>query len=49
MSPKYRNFVVKLCAHDGNAFAVVGRCRKASRLARRRDRYLYGRGHGGRL
>ncbi|WP_050528389.1 hypothetical protein [Pseudorhodobacter aquimaris] len=33
MSPKYPNVIVKLCDHDGNAFAVMGRCRQAARQA----------------
>ena len=33
MSPKYPDITVELTGHDGNAFAVLGRCRQAAREA----------------
>ena len=30
MSPKYPHITVELTGHDGNAFAVLGRCRQAA-------------------
>ena len=33
MSPKYPHVTVELTGHDGNAFAVMGRCRQAARQA----------------
>ena len=33
MTPKYPDITVTLTGHDGNAFAVLGRCREAARDA----------------
>ena len=33
MTPKYPDIIVDLIGHDGNAFTVLGRCRKAAREA----------------
>lgn len=33
MTPKHPDVVVTLTGHDGNAFAVLGRCREAARDA----------------
>ena len=33
MTPKYSDITVKLTGQDGNAFAVIGRCREAARDA----------------
>ena len=33
MTPKYPEITVELIGHDGNAFTVLGRCRKAAREA----------------
>ena len=33
MSPRYPDITVTLTGHDGNAFAVLGRCREAARDA----------------
>jgi hypothetical protein len=33
MEPKYPNLTVKLVGEDGNAFAILGRCRRAMRGA----------------
>ncbi len=30
MIPKYPDIIVTLTGHDGNAFAVLGRCREAA-------------------
>jgi hypothetical protein len=30
MTPKYPDITVTLTGHDGNAFAVLGRCRQAA-------------------
>ena len=30
MIPKYSDIIVTLTGHDGNAFAVLGRCREAA-------------------
>jgi hypothetical protein len=30
MTPKYPDITVELTGHDGNAFAVLGRCRQAA-------------------
>ena len=30
MTPKYPHITVMLTSHDGNAFAVLGRCREAA-------------------
>lgn len=31
--PKYPHIIVALTGHDGNAFVILGRCRKAAREA----------------
>jgi hypothetical protein len=31
MDPKYPNVKVQLSGEDGNAFAIIGRCRRAAR------------------
>lgn len=33
MTPKYPDIIVTLTGQDGNAFAVLGRCREAARDA----------------
>jgi ABC-type sugar transport system substrate-binding protein len=33
MNPKHPDITVELAGHDGNAFSVLGRCRKAAREA----------------
>ena len=33
MTPKYPEITVELIGHDGNAFTVLGRCRKTAREA----------------
>ena len=33
MTPKYSEVTVTLIGHDGNAFTVLGRCRKTARDA----------------
>ena len=33
MTPKHPDITVELTGHDGNAFAVLGRCRQAARDA----------------
>ncbi len=33
MTPKYPNITVTLTGHDGNAFVILSRCRKAAREA----------------
>jgi hypothetical protein len=33
MTPKHPHITVQLTSHDGNAFAILGRCRKAARAA----------------
>ena len=33
MTPRYPDITVTLTGHDGNAFAVLGRCREAARDA----------------
>ncbi|WP_372922207.1 hypothetical protein [Roseovarius sp.] len=33
MTPKHPEIIVKLTGHDGNAFAVLGRCREAAKEA----------------
>jgi len=33
MSPKYPKITVKPTGHDGNAFAIIGRCRHAAKEA----------------
>ena len=33
MTPKYPEVTVTLIGHDGNAFTVLGRCRKTAREA----------------
>jgi ABC-type sugar transport system substrate-binding protein len=33
MKPKHPDITVELAGHDGNAFSVLGRCRKAAREA----------------
>ena len=33
MNPKHPDITVELSGHDGNAFSVLGRCRKAAREA----------------
>lgn len=33
MTPKYPHITVELTGHDGNAFAVLGRCCQAARQA----------------
>lgn len=33
MTPKYPHITVALVGHDGNAFVILGRCRKAAREA----------------
>ena len=33
MTPRYPDITVDLIGHDGNAFTVLGRCRKAARDA----------------
>ena len=33
MTPKYPDITVELIGHDGNAFTVLDRCRKAAREA----------------
>ena len=33
MTPKYPHITVALTGHDGNAFVILSRCRKASRGA----------------
>jgi ABC-type sugar transport system substrate-binding protein len=33
MTPKHPDITVTLSGHDGNAFAVLGRCREAARNA----------------
>jgi len=33
MTPKYPDVTVTLTGHDGNAFAILGRCRAAAREA----------------
>ncbi len=33
MTPKHPDITVELTGHDGNAFAVLGRCRRAAREA----------------
>lgn len=33
MTPKHPDITVTLTGHDGNAFAVLGRCREAARDA----------------
>lgn len=33
MTPKHPDILVELTGHDGNAFAVLGRCRQAGRKA----------------
>lgn len=33
MIPKYPDIIVTLTGHDGNAFAVLGRCREAAKEA----------------
>ena len=30
MNPKHPDITVELAGHDGNAFSVLGRCRKAA-------------------
>ena len=30
MNPKHPDIIVALVGHDGNAFSVLGRCRKAA-------------------
>ena len=37
MTPKHPSITVQLTGHDGNAFAILGRCRKAAREAGLRD------------
>ena len=37
MTPKHPHITVPLTGEDGNAFAVLGRCRKAAREAGLRD------------
>ena len=37
MTPKYPNITVEMVGRDGNAFAILGRCRKAAREAGLRD------------
>ena len=37
MTPKYPNITVEMVGQDGNAFAILGRCRKAAREAGLRD------------
>ena len=33
MTPKYPYIIVELSGHDGNAFAILGRCRQAAQEA----------------
>jgi hypothetical protein len=33
MTPKYPHITVRLVGEDGNAFAILGRCRQAARRA----------------
>jgi len=33
MTPKHPDIIVALTGHDGNAFAILGRCRAAARDA----------------
>lgn len=33
MTPKHPEITVELAGHDGNAFAVLGRCRRAAEAA----------------
>ena len=40
MSPKYPNIIVELTGCDGNAFAVLGRCRQAARQAELPDELI---------
>ena len=37
MTPRYPSITVQLTDQDGNAFAILGRCRKATREAGLRD------------
>lgn len=37
MSPKYPDITVELAGHDGNAFAILGRCRQAAQQANMPD------------
>ena len=37
MTPKHPSITVQLTGHDGNAVAILGRCRKAAREAGLRD------------
>lgn len=34
MTPKYPNITVEMVGQDGNAFAILGRCKQAARTAR---------------
>jgi len=34
MTPKYPDVTVQLTGNDGNAFAIMGACRKAARRAK---------------
>jgi hypothetical protein len=40
MTPKHPQITVQFTGHDGNAFAILGRCRKAAREAGLRDREI---------
>lgn len=33
MTPKYPNITVELVGQDGNAFAILGRCKQAAQMA----------------
>ena len=37
MTPKHPDIIVALTGHDGNAFAILGRCRAAARDAKLSD------------